>query len=165
MPYCTSTVPHTGARLTNYIFPMPLSHVVYLCAPPSTQAPSPPIILTLHQPLCEELWTYSMAFLMAGGLFRCPVEGCQEQSAMRMVILVNFLHLYVRDTVAILDKRNLQIPRFPRCNMMVPWRALNGTQLEISQWDRGAERKIRRLAEEELREISERIFQAYGNPF
>ena len=28
----------------------------------------------------------------------------------------------------------------------------------------GAERKIRRLAEEELREISERAFQAYGCP-
>ena len=80
---------------------------------------------------------------------------------MRMAILVNFMHLHVRDTVVILDKGNLPHPRCPQCDMLVPWCALNGRHLATAQWVRGAERKIRRLEEEELREISERAFQAY----
>ena len=46
--------------------------------------------------------------------------------------------------------------------MLFPWRALNRRHLATDQWTRGAEQKIRRLAEEELREILERGFQAYG---
>ena len=34
----------------------------------------------------------------------------------------------------------------------------------MRHYSRGAEQKIRRLAEEELRESSERAFQAYGAP-
>ena len=48
--------------------------------------------------------------------------------------------------------------------MMVPWRYLNGRHLATSQCTRGAERKRRRLVEEELRDSSERDFQAYGAP-
>ena len=48
--------------------------------------------------------------------------------------------------------------------MLVPWYALNGRNLATTQWDRGVEQKIRRLAEEELREILERAFQAYDTP-
>ena len=62
-------------------------------------------------PLDEEPWTYRMALPTAGGLLSCPVESCPEQVAMRMAILVNFMHLHVRDTVVILDKGNLPHPR------------------------------------------------------
>ena len=48
--------------------------------------------------------------------------------------------------------------------MLVPWRTLNGRHLNTAQCSRGAERNRRRLAEEELRERSERAFQAYGEP-
>ena len=48
--------------------------------------------------------------------------------------------------------------------MLVPWRALNGRNLATAQCARGEEKKIRWLAEEELRKISERAFQAYGEP-
>ena len=48
--------------------------------------------------------------------------------------------------------------------MLVPWSALNGRHLATAQCTRGAGRKRRRLAEEELREISERAFQAYDEP-
>ena len=47
---------------------------------------------------------------------------------------------------------------------MVPWRALNGSHLATVQCARGAERKRRRLEEEELQENLERAFQAYGAP-
>ena len=46
--------------------------------------------------------------------------------------------------------------------MLVPWCDLNGRYLATAQCARGAEKKRRRLAEEELRESSERAFQAYG---
>ena len=48
--------------------------------------------------------------------------------------------------------------------MLVHWRALNGRQLVTTQCDRGAERKQKSLTEEEMQEISERAFQAYGGP-
>ena len=48
--------------------------------------------------------------------------------------------------------------------MMVPCHALNGRHLVTSQCTKVAERKCRRLSEEELRESSQRAFQAYGEP-
>ena len=53
-------------------------------------------------------------------------------------------------------------PTVPLCNMLVPWRTLNGRHLTTPQCARGAERKRRRLAEEELRKSMEKAFQAYG---
>ena len=48
--------------------------------------------------------------------------------------------------------------------MLVPFRALNRRHLATDKYARGAERKRRRTEEEELQEISERAFQAYGAP-
>ena len=75
---------------------------------------------------------------------------------------VHFLHGNVQDTVVILEEVNLPHPRFPQCDMLVPWRTLNRRHLITAQCTRGAERKRRQLAEEELRESMERAFQAYG---
>ena len=55
-------------------------------------------------------------------------------------------------------------PRCAQCNMLVPRRALKGRHPATSQCARGAERKRRRLAEAETREISERDLEAYGEP-
>ena len=48
--------------------------------------------------------------------------------------------------------------------MLVPWSALNGRHLATAQCAKGAERKHRWIAEEELRESLERDFQAYMKP-
>ena len=48
--------------------------------------------------------------------------------------------------------------------MLMPWRALNRRHVATAQCGRGAEKKRRRLSEEELRESLERVFQAYGAP-
>ena len=77
---------------------------------------------------------------------------------------VLFLHRHVQDTVVILEEGNFPHPWCPRCDMLVPWRALTGRQLATTQCPRGAEWKQQRLAEEELHEISERAFQTYGKP-
>ena len=46
--------------------------------------------------------------------------------------------------------------------MLVPWRTLNRRHPATAQCDRGAERVRQGLAEEELRESTERAFEAYG---
>ena len=48
--------------------------------------------------------------------------------------------------------------------MLVLWKALNGTHRRISQCTWEAERKRRRLAAEEDREVTSRVFSAYGHP-
>ena len=85
---------------------------------------------------------------------------------MRSGLRVHFLHQNVRDIVVILEEGNPPHPQFPRCDIMVPWSALNGHHPNISQCAKGAERKWKRcgLAAEEMREITERDFQAYGRP-
>ena len=48
--------------------------------------------------------------------------------------------------------------------MLVPWKDLIGWNVTTTQCSKGAERRRRRLAEEETRESVERYFQAYGRP-
>ena len=48
--------------------------------------------------------------------------------------------------------------------MLVPLSALNGMHIATAQCSWGAECKRRQLVEDEFREISERAFQAYGEP-
>ena len=61
---------------------------------------------------------------------------------------VHFLHRHVRDTVVVLEEVNLPHPRFPRCDMMVPWHALNWKHLATAQCARGGEQKIRQIMED-----------------
>ena len=99
-----------------------------------------------------------------GGPQICPVEGCPGQLATRTEMRVHFMHRHARDTVVILEDGNLPHPRCPQCDILVPWHALNRMQLDAVQCARGAEQSIRPLSEEELKEISKRGFQAYGEP-
>ena len=45
---------------------------------------------------------------------------------------------------------------------MVTWHSLNRVYLATAQCDKGAERKRKHMAEEDLREISKRALQSYG---
>ena len=55
-------------------------------------------------------------------------------------------------------------PMVPPSDMLVPLITLNGSHHATSQCARGEEQKRRQLAEEELREITERACEAYGAP-
>ena len=77
---------------------------------------------------------------------------------------VNFWNRHVRDTVVILEESNLPHPRCPLCDMLVPWKDLNGMHRRTAQCNRGSEQKRRRLAAEEEREVTARAFSAYGRP-
>ena len=77
---------------------------------------------------------------------------------------MHFWNRHVRDTVVILEEGKLPHPWCPLCDILVPWKALNGTHRRPSQCNRCAERQGRLLAAEEEREVTARSFSAYGRP-
>ena len=48
------------------------------------------------------------------------------------------------------------------CDMLVPWRSLNGRHNSTAMCRSGAERNRRRLAETDIRESTEMDFEVYG---
>ena len=74
----------------------------------------------------DETRTFRMEFPKKGGPRTCLVEVCPCQAATRTEMRVHFLHRNVLDTVDILEEGNLPHPQCPRCDMMIPRRALNG---------------------------------------
>ena len=69
--------------------------------------------------------TYRIEF-PKGGAKACPVKGCLGRTGTRTAMRVHFWRRHLRDIVIILEEVNLPHPRCPRCDMIVPWRALNG---------------------------------------
>ena len=95
--------------------------------------------------------TFRLTFPEKGGPRNCPVEGFPGRVATRTAMQVHFLHRHVLDTVVILEEGNLPHLRCARCNMLVPWWALNVRHPATSQCSRGAERKRRWLTEADTR--------------
>ena len=62
----------------------------------------------------------------------------------------------------ILEEGNLPHPRCPQYDMLVLWWYLNGRHNSTAMFRSGAERKRRRLAETEVREIMGMAFEVYG---
>ena len=93
--------------------------------------------------------SYRMSFTAKGGPQKYPMEGCMGRVATRTTMRVHFVHRHVLDTVVILEEGKLPHPQCARCNMQVPWRALNRRHPVTEQCHKGAERKRRRLAEAE----------------
>ena len=90
------------------------------------------------------------------------MERCPGVLATLAAMRVHFVHRHVHNTVVILEEGNLPLPQCPQCDLQVSRKALNGRHLETSHCRTGTERKRRRLAEAEMRKISERAFHAYG---
>ena len=102
--------------------------------------------------------TYWIEFPTEGGTKECPVEGCPGRSRMRTAMRVHLWRRHLRDVVIILEEGNLPHPRCSRCDMLVPWRSLNGIHKSTAMCRSGAERKRRQLAETEIRESTEMDF-------
>ena len=77
---------------------------------------------------------------------------------------IHFVHRHVWDTVVILEEGNRPHPHCPRCDMFVPWGALNGCHPTMALCRRGEGRKFRILTVEEAWAGTERAFKAYGHP-
>ena len=108
--------------------------------------------------------TYRMDLHTKGGPRRCPVEVCPGRAGTRTAMQMHFLNRHVRDIVIILEEGNLSHQRCPPWDMLVPWRALNGRPYATAKCAKGAEQKRHRMAEAELRDSTERAFEAYGKP-
>ena len=65
--------------------------------------------------------------------------------------------------MVILEEGNLPHPWLSLCDMLVPWRSLNGSIKIIAQCKKGAERKRRSLAMEEARSVTSGELSAYGH--
>ena len=91
----------------------------------------------------------------------CPVEGCPGRAGKRTAMRVHFCRWHVRDVVIILEEGNLPHPRCPQCDMLVPWRSLNGRHKSTAMCRIGVEKKRRRLAEAEVRDSAEMAFEVY----
>ena len=127
--------------------------------------------MTQHGQAKEEWWsweasatggdlrTYRLAFPTKGGLMSCPVEGCPGRAGTRTAMRINLCSRHVQDIVIILEDGNLTHPRCSQCDMLVPWGALNGRHHATTLCRKGAERKRRRILEEELRDSTERAFE------
>ena len=103
-----------------------------------------------------------MSFPTAEGPREFPVDRCRGRAAARTEIRVHFLHIHIWNTVVILEEGNLPHPRCPQCDLLVPWKALNGRHTKTAHCTKVVERKRCRLVMEEMREIAARAFQAYG---
>ena len=90
------------------------------------------------------------------------MEGCPGRSGTRTEMRVHLWRRHVRDVVIISEEGHLPHPRCSQCDMLVPWRSLNGRHKSTAMCRSGAERKRRRLAEEEIWESTEMSFEAYG---
>ena len=77
---------------------------------------------------------------------------------------MHFYNRHVRDIVIILEEGNLSHPKLSRCEMLVPWRALNCRHHGTAMCKKGVKRKKRRMAEAGLRDSTERSFEAYAKP-
>ena len=92
------------------------------------------------------------------------MEGCPGRAGTWTTMRMLFCSRHVREIVIILEEGNLPHPRCSRCDMLVPCRALNGRHHATAMCRKGAERKIRRMAEEELMVSTERDFDTYRKP-
>ena len=105
--------------------------------------------------------TYRIEF-PKGEAKACPVEGCPGRAGTRTAMRVHFWRRHVRDIVIILEEGNLPHPRCTNCDMLVPWRALNGRHNSTEMCRGGADKKRQRLAEAEVRDSAEMAFEVYG---
>ena len=71
--------------------------------------------------------TYRLEFPVREGPRLCPVKGCIGRALTRTLMMVHVWHQHAKDTMVILEEGNLSHPRFPLCEIMVPWKDLNGT--------------------------------------
>ena len=81
---------------------------------------------------------YRLALPTKGGPSSCPVEGCPGRAGTQKAMRMHFCSRHVRDIVIILEKENLPYPRCSRCDMLVPWRALNGRHHATAMCRKGA---------------------------
>ena len=85
--------------------------------------------------------THRVSLLKVYKLLVCLVEECQEREVISTNLRVHKVQRHMLDTVVILEEGNFPHPRCTRCNMFVPWVALNGRHPDTEFFSKGSERK------------------------
>ena len=107
---------------------------------------------------------YWVSFLKGYRLLEFPVEECKGRATSLTNLRIHFLNRHLRDTVVIHDEGNRPHPRYPYCEMFVPWEDLNWSHPETTWCAKGDEKKRYYLAAEEAQAGEKTSFQAYGWP-
>ena len=105
-----------------------------------------------------------MAFPMKAGPRSYPVEGCIVQAETQTDTKMQFCHWHVLDTMVIKMEGKQPHQRCHMCNILVPWRSLNGQHQRTVQCKNGADQRRWRLAAEEERAVTSWLFSTYGLP-
>ena len=85
--------------------------------------------------------TYRISFPWGARNIACPVGGFPFRTTSRSALWLQFFHCHMRYTVVIPEERIRPLPRCPKCDMFVTWRALNGKHQDTAMCARwgGAE--------------------------
>ena len=115
-----------------------------------------------HPP--DESRTFRISFLRSEDDIICLMGVCPGRTMSRSASWVNFTHRHVQETVVILEGGGHPLPRCPKCDIFVTWRAINGRHQSPEMYARGEERSRKHCREEEARGSTAAAFQAYGRP-
>ena len=81
--------------------------------------------------------TYRISFLRFARDISYPVGVCMGQATSRSAIQVHLMHRHMRDMVVILEEGIYPLPRFPKCDIFVALRAINGRHQATAMRTRG----------------------------
>ena len=85
-------------------------------------------------------------------------------AASRTNLRVHFIHRHVQDMIVILKEGKIPHPCCNRCNILVPWGALNRSYPTMALYRRGKDWKRQDLDEKEVRLGEDMVFNAYWKP-
>ena len=75
--------------------------------------------------LAAEAKAYLVSFPRIATAIHYPVEGCQFRDFNCTNLRIHLSHRHMRDTIIILEEGNCPHPCLPKCDMFIPWKALN----------------------------------------
>ena len=98
----------------------------------------------------------------ADGLLGISVEDYGKQASMCTNLWIHFVHCHVREKIVITEEGNHPYPRYPDCNMFVPWVliSIHHSTNAICTW--GADQKRQMMSEEEVQAVAATAFKARG---
>ena len=115
-------------------------------------------------PLPPDPRLYMVFFPRDSGSIGFPVKGCKGWVTTRTNLRIYFVHCHMRYMIVIMEKGNFPHLRFPACDIFVPWEALNHFHPTTALFARGADRKRRKLVEDEAWAVAYMEFQEYVRP-
>ena len=106
--------------------------------------------------------TYRISFPRTSARRDCPVPGCIGGGTTHANLRYHFMMRHPTDTLCILEEGSQPLPKCLRCNMHIPYSALNSNHTATAACRRGATLHERRLQVARLRRSNEQIITVNG---